>query len=72
MGGQILQTTEADQVESFASTAAKARWMEVVMASRFLVLSTANLEAITASIQRAFAAVDAKLSTWSALVVCRI
>ena len=40
MGGQILQTTEADQVESFASTAAKARWMEAVMASRFLVLST--------------------------------
>ncbi|KAG2598324.1 probable protein phosphatase 2C 5 isoform X2 [Panicum virgatum] len=28
------------------------------------VLSTKNLEAITASIQRAFAAVDAKLSTW--------
>jgi protein phosphatase 1A len=29
------------------------------------VLSTKNLEVITASIQRAFAAVDAKLSTWS-------
>jgi hypothetical protein len=28
------------------------------------VLSTKNLEAITASIQRAFAAVDAKLCTW--------
>lgn len=28
------------------------------------VLSTKNLDAITASIQRAFAAVDAKLSTW--------
>ncbi|PAN30485.1 hypothetical protein GQ55_5G282200 [Panicum hallii var. hallii] len=28
------------------------------------VLSTKNLEAITASIQRAFAAVDAKLTTW--------
>jgi protein phosphatase 1A len=28
------------------------------------VLSTKNLEAVTASIQRAFAAVDAKLCTW--------
>lgn len=28
------------------------------------MLSTKNLDAITASIQRAFAAVDAKLSTW--------
>jgi protein phosphatase 1A len=33
------------------------------------VLSTKNLEAITASIQRAFAAVDAKLATWSVSVL---
>lgn len=36
------------------------------------VLSTKNLDAITASIQRAFAAVDAKLSTWSGSLVSRI
>lgn len=36
-----MQTSEIDQVESLASTAAKARWIEAVMASRFLVLSTA-------------------------------
>jgi protein phosphatase 1A len=33
------------------------------------VLSTKNLEAITASIQRAFVAVDAKLTTWSVSVL---
>ncbi len=33
--------TGPDQVERLASTVAKARWIESVMASRFLVLSTA-------------------------------
>jgi hypothetical protein len=41
LGDRILETSEPDQVESLASTAAKARWMEAVIASRFLVLSTA-------------------------------
>jgi len=41
LGDRILQTSVPDQVESLASTAAKARWMEAVIASRFLVLGTA-------------------------------